>query len=119
MLKHMKLQHIVVSFALVMSLVFLWNPFDFWMPTELELIIAGAVAVIASLYVGLIYNDFGRDEREQALRARAGRLGYLAGIVVLSCSIVFSLVYGMHPDLWVLVALAVMILARLYARTRE
>jgi hypothetical protein len=112
-------QHIVASFALVIALVFLANPLDFWMPTEFQHIVAGAVAVIAAVFIGLVYRDEGRDEREVALRGRAARYGYLAGIVVLVMSVVVALSTGAHPSAWVLGALAAMILTRLAVRAKD
>lgn len=112
-------QHIIASLALIVALIFLANPLDFWMPTEFQLVVAGAIAVIAAVFVGLVYQDDGRDEREVALRGRAARIGYLAGVVVLTLSIIFALCTSAHPDPWVLGALAVMILARLGTRIHD
>lgn len=106
------IQHSIVSLALVAALIFLANPLDFWMPTEFQLVVAGAVAVIAAVYVGLVYKDEGRDEREIALRGKSARVGYIAGVVVLTLCIVYGLVLGEHANLWVLGALGAMILAR-------
>lgn len=113
------IQNIVASLALVIALVFLANPLDFWMPTEFQYVVAGAVAVIASVFVGLVYRDEGRDEREVELRGRAARYGYLAGIAVLVASVVVELVAGWHPSVWVLAALAAMILTRLAVRAKD
>jgi hypothetical protein len=112
-------QHIVASLALVITLVFLANPFDFWMPTEFQYVVAGAVAVISAVFVGLVYRDEGRDEREVELRGRAARIGYLAGVIVLTLSVVVELTTGGHPSPWVLAALAAMIVARLVARAHH
>jgi hypothetical protein len=109
-------QHIVASLTLVVALVFLWNPFDFWMPSEFQMVIAGAVVVIAAVFVGLVFRDEGRDEREVLLRGRSARVGYLAGVAVLTLCIVVGLLTGEHANVWVLGALAAMILARVIHR---
>lgn len=109
-------KHIVASLALVIALVFLWNPFDFWMPSEFQVVVAGAVAVLAAVFVGLVFKDEGRDEREVALRGKSARVGYIAGVVALTLCVVVGLVQGEHANLWVLGALAAMILARVIHR---
>lgn len=109
-------KHIIASLALVIALVFLANPFDFWMPSEFQLVVAGAVAVIAAVFVGLVYQDEGRDEREVELRGKSARVGYIAGVVVLTLCVVYGLVVGEHANLWVLGALGAMILARIVHR---
>ena len=109
-------KHIVASLALVIALVFLWNPFDFWMPSEFQIVVAGAVAVLAAVFVGLVFKDEGRDEREVALRGKSARVGYIAGVVVLTLCIVVGLISGDKASLWVLGALAALILARVVHR---
>lgn len=110
-------KNVVASIALIVALVFLANPLDFWMPSEFQLVVAGAVVIIAAVFVGLVYQDQGRDEREIALRGMSARVGYIAGVIVLTLCIVFGLVSGEHANLWVLGALGVMILARVIHRT--
>lgn len=110
------MQNLVASGALVLALIFLWNPFDFWMPSEFQLVVAGAVAVIAAVFVGLVYQDEGRDEREIELRGKSARVGYIAGVVVLTLCIVYGLISGQHANLWVLGALGAMVLARVIHR---
>lgn len=110
------IQHLVASLTLVGALIFVANPFDFWMPSEFQLVVAGAVAVIAAVFVGLVYMDEGRDEREIELRGKSARVGYIAGVVVLTLCIVYGLVVGEHVNLWVLGALGAMVLARVIHR---
>jgi hypothetical protein len=112
-------QHSVASLTFVAALVFVLNPFDFWMPSEFQVFVAGGVAIIAAVYVGFVYRDEGRDEREIMLRGKAARYGYSAGIAVLILSIVFALSTGEHPDVWAITALAVMVLVRLFVRAKD
>ncbi|MEK7530268.1 MAG: hypothetical protein AAB573_00180 [Patescibacteria group bacterium] len=109
-------QNIIASLALVIALIFLWNPFDFWMPSEFQIVVAGAVAVLAAVFVGLVFKDEGRDEREVALRGTSARVGYIAGVAVLTLCVVVALVLGEQVNLWVLGALAAMILTRVIHR---
>ena len=113
---HDRTQHIIASLALVVALLLLWNPLDFWMPTEFQIVVAGAVVVLVAVFVGLVSTDVGRDEREVMLRGGSARVGYIAGVVVLSLCVVLGLIAGEHTDPWVLGALAAMILARVIHR---
>lgn len=112
-------QHVIASLALVVALIFLYNPFDFWMPSEFQMVVAGSVAVLAAVFVGLVFRDEGRDEREVALRGKAARLGYVAGVTALTLSLVVSLVIHEPLDPWILLSLGAMIVVRLFVRSRE
>ena len=110
------IQHIIASIVLLGSLFLLANPFDYWMLSQFQLLVVGAVAVITAIFIGLLFKDEGRDEREVALRAHAARAGYVAGIAVLVLSFIVEILMGMKPSVWTIVALAAMIVARLAAR---
>jgi divalent metal cation (Fe/Co/Zn/Cd) transporter len=109
-------KHIVSSLVFVAALIFLWNPFGTWMPSELEMIAAGAVAVIAAVFIGLVSTDEGRDEREVALRGKSARVGYIAGVLVLSLCVVVGLVTHEPVNLWILGALGAMVVTRVVHR---
>lgn len=110
---------IIVAIAFIILLVFLANPFDFWMPNVIEYMTAAAVVVVAVIFSGLVWKEKVRDEREVELRAHAARAGYLAGIYALVFAIAFSVLSGNYVDTWVIVALGVMILVRLLVRLKE
>lgn len=109
-------RHIISSLVFIAALVFLWNPFGVWMPSDLEMVFAGAMAVIAAVFIGLVSTDEGRDEREVALRGKSARVGYMAGVLVLSLCVVVGLVTHEPVDIWILGALGTMIIARVIHR---
>ncbi len=108
--------HALIGIIFVLILGAFANPFMLYMPSGTEYAALAVLTVVAVLFVGLIFREEARDEREEALRARAARWGYLAGIITLSLGVIVPLLQGRHADQWILAALAVMIIARLASR---
>lgn len=104
--------HAIVSIVFLVLLLLVANPFDFWMPTTVQYLSVAAVAVVGALYAGLIYKERPRDEREESLRGNSGRAAYLVGVGVLILGVVVPILNGGHPSLWVLGALAAMVVAK-------
>ncbi len=92
------------------------NPFMLFMPSGIEYMALALLAVVSSIFVGLMFREHARDEREEALRARAARMGYLAGVTALTLGIIVSVLSGHQADPWILGALAAMIIVRLTSR---
>lgn len=108
--------HAIVSLVFLILLALVANPFDFWMPTAQAYLTVAAIAVVGALYAGLVYKEGTRDEREAHLRSEAARLGYIVGIVFLIAGIAAPILQGGHPSLWVVGALAAMVVARIASR---
>ena len=106
----------LIGIVFVLILGTFANPLMLYMPSHAEYLAAAVLAVVAAVFVGLIFREAARDEREEHLRERAARMGYLAGVAVLTLGIVVPVVRGFHADGWVLLSLAAMILARLVSR---
>jgi hypothetical protein len=108
--------HLLVGIAFLCVLVSFADPFMLYMPSDAEYMTAAILAVLAAIFVGLVFREHARDEREVGLRAHSARWGYIAGVSTLTLAVVVSVATGAHPDPWILGALAVMILARLVSR---
>lgn len=106
----------IVSFSFIFLLTILANPLNLWMPSEVMYLLMAGLSAVAALFAGLVFKEQARDERETLLRDSAGRLGYLSGVLVLTLAIIGSVLAGGHPDPWVLIALGVMVIVRLFAR---
>jgi uncharacterized membrane protein YadS len=106
----------LIGIVFVLILGAFANPFMLYMPTHGEYVAAAILAVVAAIFVGLMFREGARDEREEHLRERAARVGYLAGVVVLTLGIIIPVIHDVHPSPFVLIALAVMILTRLAQR---
>lgn len=109
----------IVAVVFVLLLVFLANPFGLWMPTGLQYMTVAALVVVAAIFAGLVMGEKARDEREEELRAKSARAGYLAGIIVLTLGTAVPIIMGGHASPWVLTALGVMIVVRFISRRRE
>jgi len=105
-------KEIITSTIFIIFLIFFWNPLGLWMPQTAVYMFLGGLFVVVAVYAGLILKEKPKDEREEKLRSSAGRTGFIAGIVVLSVAVAFQSLNS-HPDLWLIGALAAMIISKL------
>jgi len=87
------------------------NLFSF-MPSTLVMIFIGIFVAAFSLFAVLIWRENPRDEREAHIMLSSDRLGFLAGAIVLSVSLVVASLRHESTNL-LAVALSLMILAKL------
>lgn len=101
-----------IAGATVALLVLLSDPFMLFMPPIAAMIALVGVTVLLCVWVGMVMNERGGDERETVHRQTAGRVAYLSGIAVLTFAL---LVQGFQHriDPWIAGALAAMVLAKL------
>ncbi len=106
---------IVSAIILTIVAALLVNPFDIWMPNMAHMAILAAVVVAFGAFAVFVLRERVGDEREDAHRMFAGRLAYLSGAGVLIIAIVVESM-GESLDPWLVVALLVMVLAKVGAR---
>jgi len=110
-----KFSYITTAVVLVALLVLLSDPFMLWMPMGAQLAVLLAAAALACVWAGLVLYERASDEREALHAMHAGRVAYLAGIVVLTLALVSQgLAHASDP--WIPLALGVMVVAKLSAR---
>lgn len=109
------LSEIATVIVFLIILVLFLNPFGFWMPEPLTYMMIVAVVVVFALFAGLVLKNSARDEREALHQMKAGRIGYLSGVGVLVLAIAIEGVILKEVDVWLVIALAVMVLARMCA----
>ena len=63
-LKNNFLQEIIISLILVILLVLFLNPFDFWMPDALLMIMILGLVVLFSIFASFIWRENERDEKK-------------------------------------------------------
>jgi hypothetical protein len=107
-----KASEIVVALALVTVLFLPADPFRLLMPTEVQMVLLGALAAAAAVYAGLVFREKPADERESLHLYQASRIAYLAGTVALTAAIVVQDVLH-RLDVWLPAVLGVMILTKL------
>lgn len=115
------LQEIFVSLVLVVLLILFLNPFGFWMPTILLMMMVMGLVVVFSVFASFIWRENARDEREGLHKMMAGRIAFLAGTIVLVIAIIVQS-FKHELDFWLVLTLDIMILAKIiglmYSRTK-
>jgi len=97
----------------VLAVLFLEiDPFHWFMPTEMQMILLCVFSAALALYAGVVFREQAKDERESNHLYRASRWGYLIGVVALAIVIVVQNVLR-HLDPWLLVVLGMMVITKL------
>jgi len=103
---------ILVATATVVSLLLLSDPFMYWMPARIEMLVLVGVTVLLCVWFGFALKERATDEREVLHRMHAGRAAYLSGIAVLTVALlVQGLAHAIDP--WIASALGAMVVAKL------
>lgn len=113
-----KYLHIIVAGVLAFFLLALADLVPFWMPMMGEMTALLLVVILLLVWAGFVLQENAHDEREVLLKMKAGRVAYLSGLGVLMLALV---VQGMNHtiDPWIAVALAVMVVTKLFTRLYE
>ncbi len=109
------IQEIIAASIFIILSVLLVNPFDFWMPNMMVIMMLCVIVVAFGFFAGLIWREQGGDEREQYHTMIAGRIGYLAGVGTLIIGIITQTVTTHNIDPWLVIVLGVMIIAKIVA----
>ena len=113
---------IIVSLVVVFFLGLVVNPFGFWMPSAMAMMLVAALVVAFALFAIFFWRERARDEREHLHRLLAGRIAFLAGAGTLVIGIAVQTIRH-TPDPWLAAALAAMILGKIaglmYGRVRH
>ena len=111
-MKNNLLQEIGVSGILLVLLVLFLNPFDFWMPTTLLMMMVLGLVVVFALFASFVWRENHRDEREGLHKMMAGRIAYLTGTALLTLAIIVQS-FKHELDPWLVFILAGMIVAKI------
>lgn len=85
------------------------------MPTTTDSMIIVATALFFLFFAAFVYKEKGSDERESAHISRAGRVSYLAGVLILTLAIITqTLMHDIDP--WLVAALLGMVVTKLASR---
>lgn len=121
-MKNNFLQEIFVSSIMIILLVLLINPFDFWMPNSFLITIIFWLIIAFSIFSIFIWKEHIQDEREESHRAFAGRVGFIVGSGILLLGIILQC-FQHNLDIWLVITLIAMILAKIvgliYSRARH
>lgn len=104
-----------IALTLLALATLLFNPFGFFMPSTVVMMLIALLLGATAFFAGVIWNEKKGDEREVLHRASAGRIAFIAGISVLSLGIALqSLSHSV--DVWLVAALIIMVLAKIFGR---
>ena len=112
------MKEILASCVLVCLVILVLNPFHFWMPMPLQMMVLGATIAAFGVVAGFVVRERAGDERDVAHRMRAGRVAFLAGTAVLVIGIIVQS-FTHQVDSWLVGALAVMLIAKMLFRVYE
>lgn len=121
-MKNNLIQEIAVSLILIVLLVLFLNPFGFWMPTTLLMMLVLGLVVVFVVFASFVWKENSRDEREGLHKMMASRIAFLAGTAVLVVAIIVQS-FKHELDFWLVLTLGIMILAKIigliYSRVRH
>ncbi|HWA32086.1 MAG TPA: hypothetical protein VG694_01395 [Candidatus Paceibacterota bacterium] len=106
----------IITVCLVLVAVLLLNPFHFWMPNMMLVGMLALLLVLFGIFAGFILREKTFDERDSAHKTLAGRNAFLAGSFILMLGIAIE-GYMHAVDPWLVIALVVMVLAKLFTRS--
>ncbi len=104
-----------ISSVLVVLTVLLLNPFHFWMPNMVHMIMLALTLVIFALLAIFIVREKVQDERETLHRMLSGRVAFLTGSALLTIAIVVQSLQD-TVDVWLVIILVAMVLSKLITR---
>lgn len=106
------LSEALLALAVLVFLFLKIDPFHWFMPTEMQMILLCIFTAAFALYAGVVFREQAKDERESNHLYRASRWGYLVGVVALSVLIVVQdLLHRLDP--WLLGILGLMVITKL------
>lgn len=109
------MKEIIASAFLIVLVILLLNPFNFWMPTNVQMLLLAAAVAAFGVVAVFVLREGAADERELVHRNLAGRWAFLFGSATIVLGIIVqSLNHALDP--WLVVVLVVMVLAKLAAR---
>ena len=108
-------REILISVVLSLFVLALINPFHILMSSMLHMCILGILVAMVGVFAGLVLNEKVADERERDHKDKAGRVGYTAGLLVVTLGIIVQTFKEMN-DPWLLIVLLVMVVSKIVAR---
>lgn len=112
-MKNSFFQEILVSGTLIVLIVLFLNPFMFWMPSAVHMMMVAGLVVIFSLFASFVWREGHRDEREAFHKLVAGRIAFLTGTALLTIGIIVESL-RQNVDPWLVFVLSGMIAAKVF-----
>lgn len=111
-MKNSFLGEIVISLVLIVLLILIINPLNFWMPNQAHMMMVIALGVLFMIFASFVWREKTTDERDNLHRSIASRFAYVTGTGLLVIAIIVQILT--HTlDMWIVVVLGTMILAKI------
>ncbi|MCR4280697.1 MAG: hypothetical protein NUV82_04755 [Candidatus Komeilibacteria bacterium] len=106
---------LLLPIFLILLAIIAFNPWDMWMPEGMVLVLIIALIVVFAAYAGLVWRERPQDERDELHRLRAGRVAFVAGLLILVVGIIYQ-TFSHAVDIWLVLTMIVMIVAKSLTR---
>lgn len=107
-------KELIVSGVLVLLLVLILNPFHFWMPDMMHMVVLAVTVAVFGIFASFILRERMGDERDYIHRMFSGRVAFLSGATVLILGIIIEAISD-NIDPWLVSTLVVMVLGKVFA----
>lgn len=105
---------IVIAVLLLVSIFCLSDPFRTMMGEMLEMYVTVLLVIFTVLFIGMVWQEKARDEREQTHRLLISRAGFIAGMASVTIAIIVQML-AHELDGWLIIILGSMVLTKLVA----
>lgn len=106
------LGELLISFLLIVLLVFFINPFNLLMSSSMHSLMIPTLIIVFIPFAGFLWKETPGDEREQMHKFIASRFAYFAGVTVLLLGIIYQSIH--HTlDSWLVITICIILLAKI------
>ncbi len=107
--------HTVLTLIILALLGIIIDPLAFWMPDIAITTSLIAIIILVIIWAAFLIREKPEDERDAVHMMTAGRHAYLAGVATLTLALFFQGTSN-TIDVWIILAPAMMLTAKLFAR---
>lgn len=103
---------LVLIVLFVSSMLAFVNPFDFFMPSTLQMVLLGVVGAVIGAILIFLWQERPQDEREEAHLLMASRVSFFAVAFFLLLALVVQ-TFQHQLDIWIPISLTVLIVSKM------
>jgi len=107
-----KHSEIIIALIFLILMFLCLDPFDWLMPSMAQMLFLVLLVLVAAIFSTFVWREGKGDERELMHRMLAGRIAFLAGIIILLIAIVIQSL-NHQLDHWLIITLGVMVIAKI------
>jgi hypothetical protein len=106
------MKRIILATLTIAAAVIALEPFGLVMPSSTQMTAAGLLLALLIGFIGILWREDPKDERESEMFASRARLAYLIGLFVGSIGIVYGSITH-HIDWWLVAVIGSMLTVKL------